>query len=397
MSDLLPSLSQIQTTTVDHLTGLAADFTAEADLIERCFTDAHELMGTVCWQGQAFDAAYARTDSDRATAVGLAEQRRDAAKIAQLGAENMLLARAAALSVVEEGHAAGFEVSEGLSMSAYTPGRPLEQAMRLQAAATALTAELRAQAASMVAIDKDTTTKLAAATAGFGSLRFTEAPLYTRGSPTTNRHNGVQLVDHTWKQGPDQPNAPAGPSAADIQGVTKDLPRGTSPDIKLVQTQQQLENLYKWASQHGTQIPDPYGPQPGTAYMLPDGTRIGMRAAADSTKLPALDIKYPGPNGAYEKVHINAAEGAAPQIPSVRAPVEAAPPAAGEPAPPPAAPRAEPAPVEPPPVRPAPVEPPPPVAPPRVSGGGSGIGGGGGAGIPGLGIGGIHTPVGEVE
>ena len=92
----LPSLAEIESTSVDHLTGLADDFTSEANLIERSFSQAHELMGAVNWKGQAHDAAYARTDADRAIAAGLAEQRREAAKTARTGAENMLLAKAAA-------------------------------------------------------------------------------------------------------------------------------------------------------------------------------------------------------------------------------------------------------------------------------------------------------------
>jgi hypothetical protein len=142
----------------------------------------------------------------------------------------------------------------------------------------------------------------------------------------------IQAVD--FKQGPPIPNPGApddpvksggGPTGTDIAGVTENLPHGTQPNIKLVQTQQQLEQLYKWASQNGTAVPDPYGPNPGTAYVLPDGTRVGMRAAAGSTGLPALDVNYPGKG--WEKIHINPTEGAAPQIPGARlGPLPEAPP-----------------------------------------------------------------------
>jgi hypothetical protein len=52
---------------------------------------------------------------------------------------------------------------------------------------------------------------------------------------------------------------------------------------------------------------------------LPDGTIVGRREAADSTKLPALDINVPGEG--YTKVHINPRGG----VPEIPAPVRPAP------------------------------------------------------------------------
>lgn len=169
---------------------------------------------------------------------------------------------------------------------------------------------------------------------------------------TGRPQSGVRAVD--FKKGPQIPNPgtpddpisrDTDPTGSDIARSTRDLPQGTKPNIKLVQTQQQLEDLYKWATQNGTAIADPYGPNPGTAYMLPDGTRIGMRQAADSTKLPVIDISYPGKD--WEKIHVNPTEGGAPEIPGARAGV------------PPEAPL---------PRAPASVEPPPVKGPPTIGG-----------------------------
>ena len=208
----LPSLAEIESTTVDHLTGLADELTAQAERIKRCFTQAHDLMGTVPWQGQAYNAAYSRSDADQVIATGLAEQRIEAAAIARRGAENLLLAKAAALGGVAEGRAAGFEVRQDLVVNAHTPDRSWEDAVRLQPQANEITAKIRAQAASMVYIDRDTTSKLATATAGFGTLKFTEAPVTTAGK------NGVQLVDHTWKQAP-PPGSPSEPDPVGKLGL----------------------------------------------------------------------------------------------------------------------------------------------------------------------------------
>lgn len=151
--------------------------------------------------------------------------------------------------------------------------------------------------------------ELAQAIQGAGSQRQSTA----RGVDYRTFKDGPPLPDPGM---PDQPSGNGrGPTGADISGVTNGLPSGTKPNIKLVQTQQQLEDLYKWAAENGTPIPDPYGPNPGTAYQLPDGTRVGMRQSAGSTKLPALDINYP--DKGWEKIHINPAEGAAPAIPRV--------------------------------------------------------------------------------
>lgn len=201
----LPSLAEIEATTVDHLTGLADYLTAQAARIRHCFTEAHEIISTAPWQGQAYNAAYRRSDADRVIAVREAEQRITAADIARRGAENMLLAKTATLSGVAEARAAGFEVRQDLVCNAHTPGRSWEEAVRLQPQANELTAKIRAQAASMVYIDQDTTSKLTTATASFGTLKFTETPI-----PTNNGH-GIQLVDHTWKQAPPEgPTAPVG-------------------------------------------------------------------------------------------------------------------------------------------------------------------------------------------
>lgn len=223
MIDGLPSLAEIESTTVEHLTGLADELTAQADRIKRCFTQAHEVMGTVPWQGQAYNAAYTRTDADRVIAVRAAEQRIEAARIARRGAENMLLARTAALGGVAEGRAAGFEVRQDLVANAHTPDRSWEDAVRLQPQANEITAKIRAQAASMVYIDRDTTSRLTTATAGFGDLKFTEAPVTTAGK------NGVQLVDNTWKQGP-PPTPPPKPDPVVKLGLPDYKPGSLASD-----------------------------------------------------------------------------------------------------------------------------------------------------------------------
>ena len=68
------------------------------------------------------------------------------------------------------------------------------------------------------------------------------------------------------------------------------------------------------------EIPNKYGdPAKGIWVATPDGTQVGQRFAAESTKRPALDIKVPGVRD-YLKVHINPSRGGVPEIPSILRP-----------------------------------------------------------------------------
>ncbi len=125
------------------------------------------------------------------------------------------------------------------------------------------------------------------------------------------------------------PGLPSGPGGGDIRGVLEKLPVGDRPDVREVRSAQDLENLWKWAKQHGVEMPNGYGdPGKGTRYRLPDGTTIGQRWTAESNGKPVLDING---QGGYTKVHINP-RGGVPEIPAPPAPRPAAPSAGGEPA-----------------------------------------------------------------
>ncbi|WP_069601550.1 WXG100 family type VII secretion target [Mycobacterium kyorinense] len=165
------------------------------------------------------------------------------------------------------------------------------------------------------------------------------------------QHNGIQLVD--WKQGP-TPTLSPGHTDQDVRDAIKNLPKGTAPFIAEVRSEQDLRNLWNWASEGGTQRAG--SSYPGTERMLPDGTIVGIRESDEHG--PTMDIRTP--DNTYTKVHINPSRGGVPDIPG-RAP---GPPEGGSPgarapegaAPGPRAPVGA-APVEPPAPRPAPSEP----------------------------------------
>jgi hypothetical protein len=288
----------------------------------------HRVPAFATWEGGGADAAFAAnqrlhidlaTHGDDASAVGRA---------ASIAADGMEKVQRDLRQLQWDAEDLGMEVEPASSQIVPGPGF---RGTSDQLAANL--AELQPRLAGIHAEAEQVEAQFASAIATAGQRR---------------PRLGVQAVD--FKQGPQvsAPGPPAGgsgPSGPDIAGVTKGLPQGTKPSIKLVQTQQQLEDFYKWAAENGTPVTDPYGPNPGTAYVLPDGTRVGMRDASGSTKLPAVDISYPGQG--WEKIHINPTEGAAPQLPGAR--IGSVP--------------------EPPPIRaPVPVEPPPVEGSPRVGG-----------------------------
>ncbi|WP_069601510.1 WXG100 family type VII secretion target [Mycobacterium kyorinense] len=170
-------------------------------------------------------------------------------------------------------------------------------------------------------------------------------------------HNGVQLVD--WKQGPTQTPGP-GHTGQDVRDAIKDLPKGTKDNFSEIRSEQDLRNLWNWASEGASEHTG--SSYPGTERVLADGTIIGLR---ESDKFgTTMEIHSPN-NKDYAKVHVNTERGGVPNIPSGRAGSSAGA-AAGanapsEPAPagraPAGAAPVEPAPLEPPAPRPAPAMP----------------------------------------
>ena len=72
--------------------------------------------------------------------------------------------------------------------------------------------------------------------------------------------------------------------------------------------------------QNGIENPSRYGdPSKGVWMDLPDGSGVGQRSSAGSTKNPALDINLNGND--HWKVHINPRTGGVPDIPAAPRPV----------------------------------------------------------------------------
>jgi hypothetical protein len=320
-----PTLSQIADWDVGHLEQAASDWTTRANQWEAHFETLHrEAMspGGSVWDGWAADAAQHRTYADLVKVRGAADDLRIAATAARRGADELLYARTGVLKAIVAAEKAGLVVGEDLSVTvALTSGSALEESRQL-ASARQRADEIAARVIELSAVDKRIADTITTASAPLAEFHFTESP--------------IQLVDnHTFKDGPpipvpgtpdDQIGKTGGPSAAEIRRVIMSLPEGNRPEIREIRSLQDLQNLWRWMRQNGVELPNAYGgPAKGMQVALPDGTRVGQRFEAESTKQAALDIKIPGERG-YLKVHINP-RGGVPEIPSiVRTPIVEAPP-----------------------------------------------------------------------
>jgi hypothetical protein len=349
----LPSLSQVQTLDTTYLQEADRYWTRTGNLWDQVFTKIHETMSTpggIPWEGQAAAAAQDRAYIDLMKVRGATFQLHEVAGIARRGDEQLQACKQEVLGAVRDARAAGFEVREDYSVTDRSRGGSTALRAQRLAQANGHAAFIRHRVAALVVTDQEITTRISAATEGIDNLTFHETPSSADDIIVRHdKHSVVQPVDHHWKQEPTptpKPGPTNGPTAADIRRVLDKLPQGSDPQIREVRSQHDLDDLWNCMKQNGLERPGGYGKVPGEMKDLPDGTIVGRRKAADSTKQPALDVRVPGEDG-YTKVHTNP-RGGVPDIPGLATP---APPEPREPGR---------APVEAPPETPKPVEAPPP-------------------------------------
>jgi hypothetical protein len=264
--------------------------------------------GGTAWEGDAADAALLRAAGDVAKVNSVAQQLRNAAASARMGATDLYAAKQLALGAIDQVRAAGFDVSEDLSVtSCRTGGTAFDQLLR-QAHANAHSANIRAQVVALATLDQRVACAITTAAAEVGNVTFTEAPIY--GVPAGR--NGIQAVDFKESPSVDPPpdlsDAATGRTAADIRAATGHLPQGTRPTINLIQNEAELRRLWKWATENSMERTG--SSHPGVQRVLGDGTIVSWRDAAASTSKPAIDVRYS--DGSTQKFHINGAKGGTP-------------------------------------------------------------------------------------
>jgi hypothetical protein len=297
----LPTLSQIHAWDVDHLIGAAEHWHSTADRWDTAYGQVWQESLGVDWHGEARDALIERTTADREMVTQKSDQLREAALTARKGAGDISAAQRAVLYKVDDAHQAGFVVGEDLSLTDTQRPRNAADLAARQAQAQALSADIRSRAAQLLAADSEVGAKLTATAGDVGGLTFNEKPVPRDGD------GKISAVD--WKQSPAPAPGP-GPTGQDLRDAVKNLPRGTGDFIGEVRSEQDLRNLWDWASEGST--PSAGSKYPGTERLLPDGTRIGMRNSDDHG--PTMEIRTP--DKSYTKIHVNEARGGVPEIPT---------------------------------------------------------------------------------
>jgi hypothetical protein len=275
-----------------------------------------ERRAQVDWSGEAAEGLRTDTHADLMTTSGVVDQLQQAASVARSGASELDAARSQVRYAVEDARSAGFEVGENLSITDRMAGGSAAQMAARQAAAQAHAANIGGRAAQLVGVDAQVAGRVTAAVAGVGNT-FLPAP---------SSNGQIRAVDnHTFKQGPDKPPPPQpkGPSTTDMRKVIEKLPKGKQPWIKEVRTPEDLQNLKKWLTEHGSDMGSRYSePGKGEWKRLPDGSEVGERYSAESNGRNALEIDLKGPDGTKQhfKIHINPKTGGVPEFPAVKPP-----------------------------------------------------------------------------
>lgn len=184
-----PTLSELWAWPTQHLTEGADRLDATGRQWYELFAQVWQDSLSVDWQGPAAEKLRTQTYLDKLRVGRSVDQLQEAAKTARLGASDLSAARSRVRYAVEDAHAAGFEVGEGLTVTdRATGGPPAIQAAR-QAQAKVFAANIGQHAAQLVALDRQVASTISTALAGIGRFNL--------------GHIDVQLVDNDRGQAPD--------------------------------------------------------------------------------------------------------------------------------------------------------------------------------------------------
>jgi hypothetical protein len=169
---MVPTLSQIEAYTTDHLVDAADHWDGLADRWEDAHWQVRYQAHGLDWQGAAADALRARTASDYTVASGHADQLRSTSRIARQQAGELDHLRNSVLYAVEDARNAGFIVGEDLSVTDTRTSRTAAELAARQAQAQVLAADIRGRAGALVGADTIVAADLSSAAAGIGDNSF---------------------------------------------------------------------------------------------------------------------------------------------------------------------------------------------------------------------------------
>jgi hypothetical protein len=169
---MVPTLSQIEAYSTDHLVDAADHWDRLADRWEDAHWQVRNQAHVLAWQGAAADALRARTTSDYTVASGQADQLRSTSRIARQQAGVLDHLRNRVLYAVEDAHNAGFIVGDDFSVTDSRTSRTAAELAARQAQAQVFAADIRGRAGALVGADTSVAGDLSSAAAGIGDTSF---------------------------------------------------------------------------------------------------------------------------------------------------------------------------------------------------------------------------------
>jgi hypothetical protein len=165
---MVPTLSQIEAYSTDHLVDAADHWDRLADRWEDAHWQVRNQAHVLAWQGAAADALRERTISDYTVVSSQADQLRSTSRIARQQAGDLDQLRNRVLYAVEDAHNAGFVVGEDFSVTDSQTSRTAAELAARQAQAQVFAADIRGRAVALVGADTSVAGDLSSAAAGIG-------------------------------------------------------------------------------------------------------------------------------------------------------------------------------------------------------------------------------------
>jgi hypothetical protein len=284
---VVPTLSQVRSWQIAHLTTAADHWISNATIWESAFSEVFYGMpnpGGAPWLGLAADAAQERAYRDRMTIIGVADELHAAALVARSGATQLEFAKRQVLSAVSDARAAGFTVDEDLSVSSPPSGNSAALVGTRLSQAQQFASHIRSAAVTLATLDQEVAGKISAAATGVSMLTLPDAPPSepTPADPKDPDAKGLLVHD-----------------ADGVHKIVDPLPSGRQPHVKVLPNPETVRGLFDVLTRDSA--PAPPSNYPGESRVLEDGTRISYREGSKSGG-PTIDLVYP--DQTQVKIHV---------------------------------------------------------------------------------------------
>jgi hypothetical protein len=196
---MIPTVSQTLSYSTTHFTDAAAHWEDLADRWAFTYGQVHAEAQGLPWEGLGAQALHQRIGSDHQIAKAGAESLRGAAKIARQEAPNLDAMHRRLLYALEDAQKAGFNVGEDWSVTDTRVSRNTAEQAERQAQEQTFAADLKSQAAELLARDTEVSGNMTDAAAGVSN--FVDTGVYHK--PNGNS-DYVQFVDNVHKCTDDQ-------------------------------------------------------------------------------------------------------------------------------------------------------------------------------------------------